>query len=310
MKITFIGTPLFGRIVLDGLIKNGITPSLVLTVPDKKSGRGRKLSPSPVKQLAKDKGISVKEIKGKKSLIQILEEEKPDIATVAAFGMIIDKQALNIPLKGFLNVHPSLLPKYRGASPIQSAIIDGIEESGVTIIKMDERMDHGPIIGSSKIRLKKDINYTEAEEILAKEGAGLLSSLIVPFMKGEVKEKPQNHQIATYTPKVLKEHGKINWRESAETIERKVRAFISWPGTFTSSKMGVIKILEAGIQKQTKDGPFGDPGKTYLATNNNIAVQTGKDFLIIKRLQIEGKRPVSSKDFLQGNIEFIGSILG
>ncbi len=310
MKITFIGTPRFGEIALKRLIDNKVTPSLVVTLPDRKSGRGQKPSPSPVKQIAIDNNIKVEEAKNKNSLHKIIKEESPDIAIVAAFGMIIKEETLDIPIKGFLNIHPSLLPEYRGASPIQSAIIDGVKESGVTIIKIDKEMDHGPIICSAKIPFEKKITYFEAEKALAEKGADILSSALPCFFNKENDITPQDHSLATYTPKIVKEHGKINWSESAEIIERKVRAFNPWPGMFTSSKIGIIKIIEADTQKQTKDGPFGDPGKTYLATNNKIAVQSGKDFLIIEKLQVEGKRPVLSKDFLQGNIEFIGSILG
>lgn len=303
MKITFIGTPRFADIILKGLIEKEKTPSLVVTTKDKKTGRGQQLSPSPVKETATKAGIRVAEVDEKASLYGIIEKEGPDLVIVAAFGLIIDKETLS--LATFINVHPSLLPKYRGPSPIQSSIIDGIEETGVSIIKMDEKVDHGPVITTAKIAFEKDVLYLDAEEVLAKEGADLLSLVIGKNLEGKVQDDSQ----ATYTKKIKKEDGNIDWKEPAWLIERKVRALNPWPGTFTCSEMGKMKIIEAGVQEQTTDGPFGEPGKTYLATNNNIAVQTGKDFFIIKKLQLEGKQAVTSKEFLNGNIQFIGSIL-
>ncbi len=308
-KLTFIGTPNFGEAVLESIIKEGISPSLVITSPDKKAGRGQKLSPSPVKETALKNGIFVKEAESKKSLYKILKEERPDVVLVAAFGMIMEKEVLDIPQKGFLNIHPSLLPKYRGPSPIQSAIINGEKESGVAIIKLDEKMDHGPIISSSKVPLKENITYPEAEKLLAYEGAKIFSSTLPLFMEGKIKGTPQDHKSATYTSKITKEDGRVDWKEPAQKIERRVRAFHPWPGCFTFCDVGRIKILEAGIQEQTGDGPFGDPGKVYLATNDNIAVQTGENFLIIKKIQAENGRPLSVKDFLQGNISIIGKML-
>lgn len=303
MKIVFIGTPRFADIVLKRLIENKINPSLVITATDKKAGRGQELSPSLVKERAIKEEINVMEVDDKKNLYDVIKKEEPDLVIVAAFGIIITKETLS--LSKFINVHPSLLPKYRGPSPIQSTIIDGVRETGVSIIEMDEGIDHGPIIATTKVNLEEDVTYLSAEEVLAEKGADLLSSIIGK----EIKGIEQSHLEATYTPKIKKEDGNIDWKESADIIERKVRAYNPWPGSFTYSDMGKIKIIEAGVQEQTNDGPFGDPGKTYLATNNNIAVQSGKDFFIIKKLQLEGKNPVTSKEFLNGNIQFIGSIL-
>ncbi len=303
MKTVFVGTPRFADIALKRLIRNGETPSFVVTVTDKKAGRGQQLSPSPVKETATEKGIRVVEVEDKDTFHNIIKEEKPDIVIIAAFGIIIPQETLD--LTTFLNIHPSLLPKYRGPSPIQSTIIDGVENTGVTIIEMDGKIDHGPIVAKSKVKLKEDVTYLEAEELLADEGANLVFSVI----QGEIKGEPQDDSEATYTPKISKEDGNIDWKESAEVIERKVRALNPWPGTFTYSDKGKIKILEGGVQEQTSDGPFGEIGKTYLATNNHIAVQTGKDFFIIKKLQLEGKQPVTAKEFLNGNIQFFGCIL-
>ncbi len=301
MHITFAGTPNFSKRVLKELT-NDLTINAVVTTEDKPRGRGQKKKPTPVKQFARSKGIPVFH-----DLEEVIEET--DLVLVAAYGEIVSEESLKKPKYGFLNVHPSLLPKYRGPTPLQAAILNGDNRTGVTIIKMDERIDHGPILAQQQVDLSGSEYYRDLEKELSTLGGELLSSVVNEWVDGNIKPKPQNHSKATRTTLLSKDDGRIDWKESASLIERKIRAYNPWPGCYSYLNDKMLKIFKAEVQKQTKDGPFGDPGKIYLGTNSKIAVQTGEDFLLITELQIEGKSRIKSEDFLQGNINLIGTTL-
>ncbi len=307
MKLIFASNSNFGTIILKELSKNNITPSFLITSNDKKIGRGQQVQSSPIKKLAEEKNVLVKEVESLNDFHQIIVSEKPDVVIVTAIGMIIKKETLDLSL--FINIHPSLLPKYRGATPIQSAIISGEKKTGVSLVKMSHKIDSGPIIAQKEIFFDEKINYRKAEESLALLGSELLVEYIPKISTNNLVFFEQNENDATYTEKFLKKDGQINWEEPAEIIERKIRALNPWPGTYTMLENKHLKVLEAEIQEQNENGPFGEPGKIYLGTNHTLAIQTGKDFLLIKKLQIEGKTPTPSKDFLQGNIDSIGKIL-
>ncbi len=297
MKFIFISNSLFGQIILEKLLESGITPSLLITAADKKTGRGQKIQKLFIKDFAENKKIKVEEAEDKEIIHSIIKKEKPHLVITAGVKTIISKETLS--LSNFINIHPSLLPKYRGPTPIQSTILSGEKESGVTIIKMNEKIDEGPILLQEKISLASNIYYNDAEKILAEKGASMIINSFQDILDDKIIFIPQKEEDATYTKKIKKEDGKINWNDSAQKIERQIRALNPWPGTY--SKMGekTFKVLEAIVQEQTENGPFGDCGKMYLGTNNTIAIQTGKDFLLIKKLQIEGKNSTSAKDFLQ-----------
>jgi methionyl-tRNA formyltransferase len=273
IKIVFIGTSEFGAIILNRLVKNNYKPVLVITQPDKPAGRRQTLIPSPVKKEAKllKIGYDLEEIK----------RIKPDLIITAAYGKIIPKEILEIPEYGALNVHPSLLPKYRGPSPIQTAILNGDKETGITIMLMDQEMDHGPIIAQDRCKIGETTTCQELEKILANQGAKLLIETIPKWIKREIKAKEQDHSKASYTKIIKKEDGKIDWNKSAQEIERKIRAFDPWPGAFTfikkKDKKIRIKILKAELSK---------------------------DKLIIKKLQPEAKKPMSFEEFKKGYHEF------
>ncbi len=302
MHITFAGTPRFSKLVLKELIKEGVSISSVVTREDKKKGRGQKLTPSPVKKEALENNIPVFY-----NLSEIID--KTDLVLVAGYGNIIDSETLKKPAHGFLNVHPSLLPKYRGPTPLQSAILSGDEETGVSIIVMDEKIDHGPILIQEKMKINR-ADYPELEKKTAIIGGRLLSKAIPTWVKGEMEPTPQDHQSATETELLSKEDGEIDWSESAKKIERMVRAYKPWPGSYTYLRGKRLNIKKAEARVQGSDHPSGPVGKTFLATNSEIAVQTGKDYLVIKRLQPEGKKEAEVSDFLRGNIDVIGEILG
>jgi len=295
LKIIFMGTPGFGAIILEGLIKNNYKPALVITAPDKPVGRKQILTPPLVKIIAQKYEIPVEQPKKVLNYKLQATRMKPDLIIIAAYGEIIPKEILEIPKHGCLNVHPSLLPKYRGPSPIQTIILNGDKETGTTIILIDEKMDHGPIITNRQLPISDPkITTDELSKELAVLSIDLLVEIIPKWINGEIKARPQDKSKATYTKIIKKEDGKINWKKSAIEIERQIRAFYPWPGTFTFWKGKRIKILKAEASK--------------TAPENNLAIKCGKDYLIIKKLQPEGKKPIEINDFLRGHPDFINFI--
>ena len=228
-KIIFFGTPEFSVKILEALRDNNLAPDLIITAPDKPVGRKMHLTSSAVKTWAKTHNVPVEY--DYKNLITL----KPDIGIVASFGKIIPADILKIPRYGFLNVHPSLLPKFRGSSPIQSAILSGDKETGVTIMLLNEKMDEGLILTNNKLQISNNITAKELEEKLAELGGKLLVETIPKWINGEIKPQLQDHGKATYTKKIMKEDGLIDWNEPPEIIDRKIRAFTPWPGAYTFS---------------------------------------------------------------------------
>jgi methionyl-tRNA formyltransferase len=281
LKIIFVGTPEFGAIILDKLIQNNLKPVLVITAPDKPVGRKQVITPPPVKVIAQKYNLPISQPQKIGHAMSKLRDIEPGLIIVAAYSQIIPKNILDIPKFGCLNVHPSLLPKYRGPSPIQAAILNGDKETGVTIILMDEKMDHGPILAQRKLEFPiSNFQFPKLHDELANLGAQLLIETIPKWIKEEIKPKPQNESKATYTKILKKEDGKIDWQKSAEEIERQVRALNPWPGTHTIYKGKILKILKAEIIK-------------------------GR--LVIKEVQLEGKKPMSFEDFLRGHPDFINN---
>jgi methionyl-tRNA formyltransferase len=314
MKIIFIGTPEFGAIILEGLTKGGYKPVLVITETDKPVGRKQIITPPPVKTAALNYGIEVLQPEKISECEMKIKKMSPDLIIVAAYGQLIGKTILEIPKYGCLNVHPSLLPKYRGASPIQGAILSGELQTGVSIMLLDEKMDHGPVIAQEEVAISGNDDAKTLSDKLFRAGSNLLVKTIPDWFSGKLKAILQEEEKATYTKILGRIDGKINWSMTAKEIERQVRAYIIWPNSFTEcqeNKFGIkkIKIWKVKIQEQDKNCPIGSVGKTFMATNEEIAVQTGKDFLIIEELQPEGGKRMTSAEFLNGRSDFIGTIL-
>ena len=310
LKIIFIGTPEFGAIILKKLVEKKLKPVLVITALDKPIGRKKIIAPPPVKVTAEKYKISVLQSEKILNLKSQISKIKPGLIIVAGCGQIIPKDILNIPKHGCLNIHPSLLPKYRGCSPIHRAILNGDEETGVTIILMNEKLDQGPIIANAKFKLQNlKLTSKELEKKLTELGADLLLKTIPRWLAGKIKPEPQNESKATYTKSLTTEVGFIDWNKSAQEIEGHVRAFCDSPGVFCKTNQRIIKIWKVSVNNKTENGPKGMPGKTYLAPDDKIAVQCGRDYLIIEELQPEGKRKMKTEEFLKGNINFIGKIL-
>ena len=304
-----MGTPEFGAVILEKLCRSEYKPVLAVTAPDKPVGRKLILTPPPVKIMAQKYGIPVCQPEKNSSLKPEIFDLKPDLIIVASFGRILPKQILELPKYGCLNLHPSLLPQYRGATPIQSAVLDGCEKTGATVILMDEKMDHGLIVAQKTLVMEKQETAAALFDKLAELSADLILETIPKWLGNEIKAREQDESRATFTKILIKEDGRIDWLRPAEEIERKIRAFNPWPGTYCFAAGKIVKILKADVLKQTEDGPFGSAGKTYLASNDKIAVQTGQDFLIIKKLQLAGKKETVVADFLKGHLNFIGTVL-
>jgi len=342
-KIVFMGTPEFSAIILERLCQVAETsshlpsrppswgsasefkPILVVTAPDKPIGREQIITPPPVKVVAQKYNIPVEQPLRIENCKLKIENLKPDLIVVAAYGQIIPEEILEIPPKGCLNVHPSLLPKYRGATPIQSTILNGDKETGVTIILMDEKMDHGPILAQRKLEIEEDESALTLHDKLAETGASLLIETISKWQKGLIKPKPQDETKATYTKTLTREDGRIIWKKTAQELEREVRAFSGWPGSFTfwemrGGKMVRIKILKARVLESMRSVSY-PLGKILVVPQNEIGVQCGAqpaatvgflrggDFLVIERLQMEGKGEMDAEEFLRGHPDFIDTVL-
>ncbi len=308
LKIVFMGTPFFGAEILKGL-SSCYKPSLVITSFDKPKGRKQEILPPPVKKTAQDLEIPVFQTESNSEIHSKLREISPDLLISASCGKILSKEILALPRFGCLNVHPSLLPKYRGCSPIQTAILKGDEKTGVTIFLMAEGIDQGKIISQKEIEISAEDDYPSLEKKLTQAGSDLLIKTIPKWIKGEIEPKEQSGEESSYTSKIRKEDGQIDWTEKAEKIERKIRAFHPWPDAFTfwnkKDKKVRLKILSSEI-KEKKTGSV--PGQVS-EESRNLTVQCQDKSLIIERIQPEGKPAMNSSDFLKGNPDIKGTIL-
>ncbi|MCX6731666.1 MAG: methionyl-tRNA formyltransferase [Candidatus Parcubacteria bacterium] len=245
MKFAFFGTGDFSVKVAEILFQNNFIPEFIITTPDKPAGRKMLLTPPPLKIWAQKNNIEF--IQLEKLTRYALPVTHYDLFIIAAYGKIIPKEILDIPKYGTLNVHPSLLPKYRGPSPIQSFILSGENETGVTVMLTDEQIDHGQILAKSEIRSTKSETYKELEEKLAELGGKLLVETIPDFIAGKIKPVAQDHSKATFTKKITKQDGLINFDEPPELIERKIRAFTPWPSVYTFINNKRIIITKAKL---------------------------------------------------------------
>ncbi|MEW6407765.1 MAG: methionyl-tRNA formyltransferase [Patescibacteria group bacterium] len=306
-KIIFLGTPDFAAIILEKLIKSLYKPIACLTQPDKKVKRKQKLNPPPVKILCQKHKIPVlqfEKIRDKKAILAI-KNLKLDIIIVAAYGQILPKEILELPKFGCINIHASLLPKYRGASPIQYAILSGDKETGVTLIKMAEKMDAGPILAQKVQKIYNNDTALTLHNKLANLGTSLLLEILPKIFKKKIKPKLQDETKATYTKILKKEDGKINWQNSAQNIKRQTQAFTPWPGSYTYFRKNSIKIL-LKIKKvhilnfKVRCAKNANPGDLFKTTDKKLAVSCGQGSLILEKVQVEGKKEISGSDFLRG----------
>ncbi|NQU83437.1 MAG: methionyl-tRNA formyltransferase [Parcubacteria group bacterium] len=295
--LIFFGTPEFAVPSLSKISKS-FEIKAVFCEPDRPVGRKQELKEPPVKKTAKKLGLKIFQPESIKKQEEVIRKLNPDIAVIVAYGQLIPKRILSIPKFGFINLHPSLLPKYRGPSPIQSTILNGDKETGVSIIILDEKMDHGPILSQKKIKIEKDETAESLHEKSSKIGADLITKTANDLVSGKIKGKEQNHKKATFTKILKREDGKINFEKSAEENERMVRAYSPWPGTFTEINGKRLKIISAYIYKKEE---HQKTGVFFEAKNKKLAVKCKKEALVLERVQLEGKKEMSGEEFLKGN---------
>lgn len=297
MKIVYFGTPEFAVKPLESLLKEeNIEILAVITQPDKTQGRKKILTSSPIKKLAETKNLKIIQPKTKKELKNELDKlQKADFFVVIAFGMILTKNILDMPKFGTINVHASLLPKYRGASPIQESLLHGDEETGVSIMNIDEELDHGNLFLLRRLNINPEDNFETLSSKLSNLTANILPHVLNDIMEGNLTAIPQNKAKASYCHKIEKENGKIDFRKSAREIKNMIRAYTPWPGVYTILKNKKIKI----ITSDTENKENLQPGE-FKIENGILKIGTSKGVLIPKILQPEGKNPMDIKSFING----------
>jgi len=284
-KIIFVGTSQFAVPPLENLIKNKYNIIKVITAPDKPIGRHHEITPSPIKQTALRYKLSLSQPEKIAEIILEILKLKPDLIVLAAYGKIIPKDILKIPRFGCLNLHPSLLPKYRGPSPIQTAILNGESETGITIMLMDEIIDHGPIIGQKNMAIASDENYQTLEKKLSQLAANFLMEILPQYLQNKIKPQPQNEGRASYTKILTRQDGQIDWQQSAQVIARKIRAFYPWPGAWANFNGKRTKILKAKAVDKKQEA----------------TLPTKKGFLFLEIVQPAGRKPMTGQEFFRGH---------
>lgn len=324
MKVVFMGTPDFAVDTLEAIVKAGHEIALVVTQPDKAKGRGKKLMYTPVKEkaLEYDLPVAQPEKVREEEFMEELEQIKPDVIVVVAFGQLLPERILNIPKYGCINVHASLLPAYRGAAPIQWAVIDGLKETGVTTMYMEKGLDTGDIICQSRLLLDEEETGGSLFDRLAKEGASLLLTTLEKLERGTAVRIKQDDSRSSYAKMLTKEMGKLDFSKDAVILERLVRGLNPWPSAFTKLQDKTLKIYRAEVvneeeaekiicQNDTEDtGNRNEAGCILAVDKKSFTVRCGKGALRILNLQLEGKKRMDTSAFLLGYDIQIGMKLG
>lgn len=300
MNVIFMGTPEFAVPTLEKLHENGYEIKLVVTQPDKPSGRGKKLKKSRVKEKAEELGLNIfqpEKIK-KQENIDVLKSYNPDIIVVVAYGQILNKEILDLPKYGCINVHASLLPKLRGAAPLNWAIINGEKTSGVTTMFMDIGLDTGDMMLKSQIDINSDMNVGQLHDALMIQGANLLIETLKKIEKNEIKRITQDNLLSNYAPMLDKENTKINWNDKAEEIHNKIRGLSPWPGSYFIVDGKSVKVYKSSY---IEDKNAYEPGFVLKVNDEGIFVVAGDGIVIIKELQMPGKNQMSISAYLRGN---------
>jgi len=307
-RIVFFGTPEFAVPTLQALLDGPDTVVGVVCQPDKPSGRGQHLQAPPIKGLAEQHAVPILQpVKVKTdALPNALRNWKPDVAVVAAYGRILPAAVLDLPRLGCINVHASLLPKYRGAAPIQWAILRGEATTGVTIMRMNERMDEGDMLLQRATPIGADETYGALQPRLAALGAAALMEALAALDAGTLRSVAQDHAAATYAPMIRKPDGAIDWTHAAAAIACQVRAFNPWPSAFTVLAGRLLKIHRARASAESA----GAPPATVLELGETIRIATGSGVLAIEELQLEGRRPLAAREFGRGAGLAVGDRIG
>lgn len=299
LKIVFMGTPDFAVPALEALHESNHRAELVVTQPDRRKGRGRKLAPPPVKAAALEMGYEVVQPESIKTVefADRMKSVAPDLYVVVAYGHILTREILDIPKKGAVNIHASILPKYRGAAPIQRAVISGEKETGVTIMYLDEGMDTGDILAVEKTEISNRDTAGTLHDRLAVVGAKLLISTLDELAEGTAGPLPQDHSLATYAPPLKKDDGRIDWKKPAEEIETLIRGVTPWPGAFTFHGEKRLKIFRAKVLHSDAGAPAGTVVRGF---DGELRVAAGEGCLGIEEIQGPSGKRLPIEDFLRG----------
>jgi methionyl-tRNA formyltransferase len=299
-NILFAGSSLFSLRPLEAIMGLGFKSVSVLTQPNKKQGRGLKQKTNPLMDLALDMGLevfsygSLKERNAEQDIMGI----SPDVLLTVSYGQIIPKEVLKLFSHDVLNIHPSLLPLWRGASPIQSAILHGDKTTGVSIMRMTPLLDEGPVFLSKKLHIDNRDNSKTLAEKLSTLAANILTTSLGKILEGKLKAKDQPHNEATVSEKIKKQDGKISWQKGAKIIDQQIRAYNPWPIAFTHIDGRYLRIWEAEVSTDKKN--YNEPGAVIHCDHKGMVVSTGKGNLLIKTIQLEGKKAISGGDFGKG----------
>lgn len=306
-RVIFMGTPVFAVPCLKALIETQQVIGVV-TQPDKPAGRGNRLRPSPVKLAAEAAAIPVYQPRSlrKEEAAEPLREWQPDVIVVAAFGQILRPHVLYLPPKGSLNVHASLLPRWRGASPIQHAILAGDAVTGVTLMQMDEGLDTGPMFAREALDIDPRETSATLHDRLAMLGADMLRRHLDDILAGRVAATPQGEEGVTYAPMIRKEAGAIDWRQDVAALDRLVRAMTPWPGAFTQWRGDALRVTHARPAPDALLNAW--PGQVAWL-DGKIAVRAADGALVLEEVQPPGKRPMPATDFVRGRPDFVGAFL-
>ncbi len=309
MRTVFMGTPDFAVPVLEALLAGMHEVAAVYTRPDQRVGRGRRVLQTPVKSFALERGLSVFQpasLRGK-DVTREMEMLSPEVVVVAAYGRIIPEVMLRVPPRGMVNVHPSLLPRYRGPSPVVTAILEGASVTGVTIMLLDAGMDSGPILAQREATVQPGERTGELTARLFRVGAEMLLEVLTAIGSGDVRFVPQDESQATVTHLLRKADGGLDWSLAAVELERRVRAFDPWPGCYTRWGGRQLKILEAGVADG--GGAAEDAVGQVSAGREGVVVVTGRGLLRLDSLQLEGGRAQSAEEFVRGHADLLGARL-
>jgi methionyl-tRNA formyltransferase len=307
-RVLFMGTPAFAVPALTGLVKHGYPVIGVVTQPDRPQGRGRATASSPVKLLADDLGLTVFQPEKVRhpSFLSAFRDLAPDLVIVAAFGQILPKEIILGPRLGCINIHPSILPKYRGAAPINWALIRGEKKTGVTIMRMDEGVDSGAILLQEETPIGPTEIYGMLHDRLAKMGAELLLITLAMLQADALQPKPQDDRLATAAPRLSREDGLIHWEKDAQNIVSLIRGLSPTPCAYTHFAGKQLKVFMAG----TEAGPVAEsPGTVVGETAGGLRVAAGNGYVLLQELQLEGKKRMTVRDFLRGVRIASGQIL-
>ncbi len=299
MRIIFAGTPDFAVPTLQALIENGYEVVAVYTQPDRPAGRGRKMQISPVKQCAVTHGLPIAQPATLKNQADTLAGYQADVMVVVAYGLILPKDVLALPRLGCLNVHASLLPRWRGAAPIQRAIAAGDDDTGVTIMQMDAGLDTGDMLLRATTAISDEDTGGSLHDRLAILGAQALIDTLARIEAGDITPTPQDDSDAVYAHKLVKHEGNIDWQQPATTLAKQIRAFDPWPGSRCQWKGESLRVRRA--YAKTADVVNATPGTVLMADENGIAVATASGQLVLTQIQLAGGKPLSVREFLNGH---------